>query len=166
MALDGATAGCGPLLPGPATDAKPLRQKVFEHVRAVGHAARADVTRALGVSAGSVTQLTSDLIAQGYLHETDDTPRDRRETGRGRPSVALAVVPGAHRVIGIKLSDERHTAVLADFAGNILAEAMLPTPPVRKTLDQIAEETAQLVARVLAEAGLALDDVAAVGIGI
>lgn len=167
---DGAPPGCGPLLPGPPLDPKPLRQKIFEHIRAVGFAARADVTRALGVSAGSVTQLTSDLIAQGYLREADDPHkpplRDRRESGRGRPSVALCVVPGAHRVIGIKLSDERHTAVLADFAGNILAEAMLPTPPVRKSLDQICDETATLIARVLAEAGLGLDDVAAVGIGI
>ncbi|MCL4676374.1 MAG: ROK family protein [Pararhodobacter sp.] len=158
--------GCGPLLPGPVLDAKPLRQKIFEHVRATGLAARADITRALGISAGTVTQLTSDLIAQGYLCEFDDQTRDRRDAGRGRPSVALSVVPGAHRVIGIKLSDERHTAVLADFAGTILAEAMLPTPPLRRTLDQICNETVALVDQVLAEAGVGLDSVSAVGIGL
>lgn len=161
-----APIGCGPLLPGPSQDLKPLRQKVFEHVRGTGTAARADVSRALGISAGSVTQLASDLIERGFLRETDDTPRDRREAGRGRPAVALMVVPESHRVIGIKLSDERHTAVLADFAGTILAEAMLPTPPVRKTLDQIAEETAALVARVLETAGLTQSAISAVGIGI
>ncbi len=159
-------AGCGPLLPGPATDSKPLRQRVFEHVRATGIAARADVSRALGISAGSVTQLTSDLIAQGYLCETAEITRDRREPARGRPAVSLAVVPKAHRVIGIKLSDERHTAVLADFSGTILAEAMLPTPPVRKSLDQICDETAELVARLLAEADLPLDAISAIGIGL
>ncbi|MFN4100381.1 MAG: ROK family protein [Pararhodobacter sp.] len=143
-----------------------MRQKVFEHVRATGTAARAEVSRALGISAGSVTQITSDLIERGYLFETDATPRDRRETGRGRPSVAMSVVPSAHRVIGIKLSDERHTAVLADFAGTILAEAMLPTPPVRKSLDQIGDETDTLVERVLAEAGLPREAISAVGIGI
>lgn len=158
--------GCGPLLQGPFHDAKPLRQKVFEHVRATGLAARADVSRALGISAGTVTQLTSDLIAQGYLCESTDQPRDRRDAGRGRPSVALSVVPGAHRVIGIKLSDERHTAVLADFAGNILAEAMLPTPPVRRTLDQICEEVSTLVDRVLDIAAIGRDEVSAVGIGL
>ncbi|WP_417628673.1 ROK family protein [Pararhodobacter aggregans] len=158
--------GCGPLLPGPVQDPKPLRQKVFEHVRATGTAARADVSRALGISAGSVTQLTSDLIERGFLRETDDNPRDRRDAGRGRPAVALTVVPESRRVIGIKLSDERHTAVLADFAGTILAEAMLPTPAVRKTLDQIAEETAALVERVLEQAALPRDAISAVGIGI
>ncbi|MCA2012791.1 ROK family protein [Cereibacter sphaeroides] len=158
--------GCGPLLPGPALDSKPLRQKVFEHVRATGTAARADVSRALGISAGSVTQITSDLIERGYLRETDASPRERRESGRGRPAVALTVIPESHRVIGIKLSDERHTAVLADFSGTILAEAMLPTPAVRKSLEQITEETALLVDRLLAEAGLPLSSIAAVGIGI
>ena len=124
------------------------------------------VGRALGISAGSVTQLTSDLIERGYLRETDDSPRDPRAPGRGRPAVALTVIPESHRVIGIKLSDERHTAVLADFAGTILAEAMLPTPAVRKSLEQITEETVQLVDRVLAEAGLPLEAISAVGIGI
>ncbi|MBN8290800.1 ROK family protein [Rhodobacter sp. NTK016B] len=161
-----APSGCGPLLPGPEIDTKPLRQKVFEHVRATGQAARAEVSRALGISAGSVTQVTSDLIERGYLQESDDATRDRRETGRGRPSVALSVVPEAHRVVGIKLSDERHTAVLADFAGTILAEAMLPTPAVRKSLDQIAGETAQLVDLVLDKVGLTITDIAAVGVGI
>ena len=161
-----APTGCGPLLPGPAQDLKPLRQKVFEHVRGTGTAARADVSRALGISAGSVTQLASDLIERGFLRETDDLPRDRREAGRGRPAVALSVVPESHRVIGIKLSDERHTAVLADFSGTILAEAMLPTPPVRKSLEQISDETATLVDRVLERAGLPLRAISAVGIGI
>lgn len=160
------TQGCGPLLTGASPDLKPLRQKIFEHVRASGYAARAEVTRALNISAGTVTQLTSDLIAQGYLCESDDQPRDRREAGRGRPSVALSVVPSAHRVIGIKLSDERHTAVLADFAGNILAEAILPTRPVRRTLEQVCDETSKLVERVLVEGGMSLQDVSAIGIGL
>lgn len=158
--------GCGPLLPGPNLDSKPLRQKIFEHVRANGLAARTDISRALQISAGTVTQLTSDLIAQGYLRESDEQPRDRRDAGRGRPAVNLSVVPESSRVIGIKLSDERHTAVLADFAGNILAEAMLPTPPTRRSLEQISDEVATLINRVLEAGDTDLEAVSAVGIGL
>ncbi len=61
--------GCGPLLPAYSADAKPLRQQIFEHVRAAGRAARTDVTRALGISAGSATTLTADLIVAGLLRE-------------------------------------------------------------------------------------------------
>ena len=158
--------GCGPILPLPGRDAKPLRQQVFEHVRASGRAARADVARALGISAGSVTALTSDLIGLGLLREVGGHAREGRESGRGRPPVALEVVPAARLVIGVKLSDERHSAVLTDFAGAMLAEATLPTPPVRKTLAQMLDELVALVTELMALAGRPLSGVAAIGIGL
>ena len=161
-----APQGCGPVLPLPGRDAKPLRQQVFEHVRAAGRTARADVARALGISAGSVTALAVDLIAMDLLREVADAPRESRAEGRGRPPVALEVVPEARRVIGVKLSDERHSAVLTDFAGGILAEATLPTAPVRKTLEQMLDEVAALLDALMATAGRPLSDVAAIGIGM
>lgn len=161
-----APAGCGPLLPLSGRDAKPLRQQVFEHIRAAGRTARADVARALGISAGSVTQITQDLIGLGLLREVEGSPREARESGRGRPPVALEVVPEGRRVIGIKLADERHTAVLTDFAGTILAEATLPSAPVRKSLDQMLDETGELITLLLAQVGQDLAVVAAVGIGL
>ncbi|WP_373353402.1 ROK family protein [Pseudoroseicyclus sp. CXY001] len=150
---------------GPA-ETKALRQLVFEHVRASGRAARADVVRALGISAGSVTTLTSDLIAQGHLREVTDAPRDRLEIGRGRPPVALEVVGESQAVIGIKLSDERHTAVLADFAGTIRAHAAVPAETGRKSMTAMLGEIARLIERLLKEANLTLADIAAAGIGM
>lgn len=157
--------GCGPLLPGVGREVKPLRQQVFEHVRAAGRAARADVTRALGISGGSVTTLTSDLITEGFLREVEGGA-PAGQAGRGRPPVALEVVPEGRNVIGIKLSDERHSAVLTDFAGNRLAEATLPTPPIRKTLAQMLDEMAELVSILRASAPQDAANVAAVGIGL
>lgn len=161
----GGPVGCGPLLPGVGREVKPLRQQVFEHVRAAGRAARADVTRALGISGGSVTTLTSDLITDGFLREVEGHPPGG-QGGRGRPPVALEVVPEGRNVIGIKLSDERHSAVLTDFAGNRLAEASLPTPPIRKTLTQMLDEMGELVAILLSAAPQDRPNVAAVGIGL
>lgn len=156
-------AGCGPLLSTDTPDAKPLRQQVFEHVRAAGRAARADVTRAIGISAGSATTLTADLIGAGLLREVEGLPR---ESGRGRPPVALEVVPEARHVIGIKLSDDTHSAVLTDFAGHIVADATLPSSPGRKSLDILLEEIDVLMELVLKEAGKDLADISAVGIGM
>lgn len=156
-------SGCGPLLSTDTPDAKPLRQQVFEHVRANGRAARADVTRAIGISPGSATTLTADLIAAGLLREVEGLPR---ETGRGRPPVALEVVPEARHVIGIKLSDEVHSAVLTDFAGHILTSATLPSAPGLKSLDALLEEVDQLMDLVLQKGGKPLSDISAVGIGM
>jgi predicted NBD/HSP70 family sugar kinase len=156
-------SGCGPLLPTASASAKPLRQQIFEHVRGAGRAARTDVTRALGISAGSATTLTAELIAAGLLREVEGLPR---ETGRGRPPVALEVVSEACHVIGIKLSDEVHSAVLTDFSGQMLSDASLPTPPTRKGLDDLLDEIGVLVALVLNGSGKDMCDVAAVGIGL
>ncbi|WP_019953997.1 ROK family protein [Yoonia vestfoldensis] len=156
-------SGCGPLLPTASASAKPLRQQIFEHVRGAGRAARTDVTRALGISAGSATTLTAELIATGLLREVEGLPR---ETGRGRPPVALEVVSEACHVIGIKLSDEVHSAVLTDFSGQMLADASLPTPPTRKGLDDLLDEIGVLVALVLNGSGKDMCDIAAVGIGL
>ncbi|MEM9787075.1 MAG: ROK family protein [Pseudomonadota bacterium] len=158
-----APAGCGPLLPSDSAETKPLRQQIFEHVRAAGRAARTDVTRALGISAGSATTLTADLIAAGLLREVEGLPR---ETGRGRPPVALEVVPEGRYVIGIKLSDETHSAVLTDFAGQMRADASLPTPPTPKSTTQVLDEIDALMDLVLKSAGKSLSDISAVGIGM
>ena len=64
------------------------------------------------------------MIADGFLREVEGAAR---ETSRGRPPVALEVVPEALRVVGVKLSDETHTAVLTDLAGNLLARLYLHT---------------------------------------
>jgi predicted NBD/HSP70 family sugar kinase len=157
--------GCGPLLPHVGGEVKSLRQQVFEYIRAAGGAARADVARALSISAATVTQITADLIGLALLREVESAPRDGRETGRGRPPVRLAVVASGYRVIGIKLSDERHTAVLTDFAGTVLGEATLTSAPVRKTLDQLLDELGALMDTLLAPHGLTVLDIAAVGIG-
>ncbi|WP_430383334.1 ROK family protein [Yoonia maritima] len=140
-----------------------MRQQIFEHVRAAGRATRTDVIRTLGISAGSATALTADLINAGLLREVDSVPR---ETGRGRPAVALEVIPETNFVIGIKLSDEAHSAVLTDFAGDAVATASLQTPAHPKSLDEILTEVGALMQDVLAAAQKNPNNIAAVGIGM
>ncbi len=163
IAAETISGGVGPMLPGAAREARPLRQQILEHVRAAGRAARADISRALNVSAGSVTTLTSELIGLGLRREVE---APAPATGRGRPPVALEVVPEGRLVIGIKLSDERNSAVLTDFAGNMLADATLPTPPIRRTLEQTCDDVAALVDALLVQCGRARSEVLAVGIGL
>jgi predicted NBD/HSP70 family sugar kinase len=155
--------GCGPLLRKSHDTQRPLRQQVFEYVRSHGLAARADITHALGISAGSATTITADLISAGYLREFE---RQARETGRGRPRVALEVVPEAACVIGIKLAFKRHTAVLSDFAGNVIADADLPSVTVRRSVEHLLDETEDLIAKLLVRAGKTRADVQGIGIGL
>lgn len=155
--------GCGPLLQAAHPNPKTMKQRIFEYVRANGRAARTDVYRALDISAGSATTLTADLISTGYLQEVAGQPQ---QAGRGRPPVALEVVSDASYVIGIKLSDGYNTAVLADFAGRLIADCAVATRPVQRDLPELLDEIGVLIAALLRKAGKVFADIKAVGIGV
>lgn len=139
-------AGCGPLGPPPSEVQRPLRQQVFERVRATGTTSRSAVAKDLGLSPATVGALVGDLAQAGLLEEVE-TPR---EAGRGRPAVALAVRGAAHAVVGMKIGDREATAVLADFAGATLATAALPRPAGPMRLEELVEVIATLYTRVSA----------------
>jgi len=161
--VESPATGFGPLLRAPQDSRRPLRQQVFEYVRAQGQTARADITHGIGISAGSTTTLTADLITAGYLREFE---RVTREQARGRPKVSLEVVPSAGHVIGIKLAFKHHTAVLTDFAGNVIAETRMPSDPLRRSLTKLIDETEQLIDALLQTSGKVRDDIHGVGIGL
>ncbi|MDT0682488.1 ROK family protein [Roseicyclus sp. F158] len=155
--------GCGPIWPVAAEPAAPLRQQVFEAVRSAGQISRAEMAKSLNVSPGTVTPIVSDLIAEGYLEETQAT---EAPSGRGRPPVALRVRPEAGYVVGMKLSDEVHTAVLVDFAGEPVAEAMLPLRDPQKSMELRLNEAEALFADLLGQSGLAREQILSVGLGL
>lgn len=159
-----AVPGCGPLIP-PLSDAlRPLRQQIFERVRAAGSIARVQVAKELGVSPASVTTGVSELIEAGLLEEVV-APREG-DAGRGRPAVALGVRAQAHRVAGIKLSDREHTAVIVDFAGNLIANEVVARTPGAMELPQLLAAMATLLDKVCAKAGIERSDVSALGLGL
>lgn len=162
-------SGFGPILANVAPVPRPLRQMVFDFTRAHGKTTRSDMVRALRVSAASISAVTSDLIADGFLRETAPTLSPEPEpprSGRGRPAVALEVVADAYHVVGIKLGDQRHTAVLSDFAGRRIAEATLPTRPNRKSAAILVAETRALMDKLLSSQDMQLRDVDSIGVGM
>lgn len=156
--------GVGPLIKPLADNLRPLRQQIFEHVRAAGMIPRVQVAKDLGVSPASVTTITSELIGAGLIEEVV-TVRDL-ESGRGRPAVALGVRANAHRVAGMKLSDREHTAVIVDFAGNLIADDAIPRRPGPMTLPELMEAIEVLLTRVCDKAGMARAELSAVGVGV
>ncbi|AXQ94981.1 ROK family protein [Cereibacter azotoformans] len=158
------TTGCGPLIPPLAETSRSLRQQVFERVRAAGLTARVQVARDLGVSPASVTTIVSELIEAGLVEEV--ATRRGGESGRGRPVVALGVRGAAHRVVGLKISDRDLSAVVMDFAGRLLAEHHEERRPVALAPAALLAVLETLLDRVTAKAGLARQELAAVGIGL
>ncbi|MCU0900054.1 MAG: ROK family protein [Cypionkella sp.] len=141
-----------------------MRQQVFECVRAAGLIPRVQVAKDLGISPASVTTITSELIDSGLIEEVA-APREG-EGVRGRPAVALGVRAVAHRVAGMKLSDREHTAVIVDFAGNLIADDAIPRRPGPMTVTELLAAVETLLDRVCAKAGISRADLSAIGLGV
>lgn len=162
----GARVGCGPLRPA-AMETRPLRQRLFEHLRAAGELSRADLARELVISPASVSAAAADLIAAGLVEEVQAPTREAmRDLARGRPPVALAVVPGAAAVAGIRLSDEGHSATILDLAGRTVGAAARPSGAHRQSLAQTLAEAKAVLDAALADAALPSEALAGVGVGL
>ncbi|MEZ5799038.1 MAG: ROK family protein [Paracoccaceae bacterium] len=160
----GGRKGVGPLIPPLSEAQRPLRQQVFERIRAAGLIPRVQLARELAVSPASVTTITQELIEAGLIEETT-APRET-EAGRGRPAVALGVRAGACHVAGMKLSDREHTCVVVDFAGNLIADDVIPRRPGPMAAQDLLDAVETLLDRVCAKAGMSRGDLAGIGIGL
>jgi predicted NBD/HSP70 family sugar kinase len=156
--------GCGPLIPPLSETMRPLRQQVFDRIRAAGLIPRVQLAKELGVSPASVTTLTSELIDNGLIEEVA-AQRDS-DSGRGRPAVALGVRADAHRVAGLKISDRDMSAVIVDFAGNLIADYHVARPPTAFSLPEILDATESLLDEVCTKAGVARHELSGAGIAL
>ncbi|MGJ3262572.1 MAG: ROK family protein [Salinarimonas sp.] len=157
--------GVGPLLRPLAEGQRPLRQQVFERIRAAGALARVQIAKDLGVSPASVTAVTSELMEAGLIEEVT-VSREGDATSRGRPPVALGVRPAARHVAGIKISDREHTAVIVDLAGRLVASASVIDRLGGRGVADLLDAADGVLARVCAAAGIARGALAAVGLGV
>ena len=157
--------GVGPLVLSHADQQRSLRQQVFECVRASGLIARVQVAKDLGVSPASVTVAAGELIEAGLIEEVA-AAKDTDGPLRGRPATMLGVRAGAYRVAGLKLSDRELSAVVMDFAGNLLADVVISRQPLPMAKAQAVAVTLGLIADVCARAGITPSELAGVGVGM
>lgn len=85
------------------------RSLVLGHVRGCGASGRAQIARASGLSTQAVSNIISELVADGWLMEAG-----RRSEGRGLPAVQYAIDPCAGTAFGVEV---RPGAVLAALVG-------------------------------------------------
>jgi predicted NBD/HSP70 family sugar kinase len=107
------------------TDLTSLRRRnlalVAQTVLRLGAPSRAEIVRATGLSATSLTKITAQLMEARLLVE-----RVAVAVGdAGRPRVPVTLDPTYHRFIGLHIGLRRTTAGLVDLAGNVVAEHVI-----------------------------------------
>ena len=132
---------------------------VHETIRLYGPLPRAEIARRTELTPQTVSNLVRELIAYGLVREAE-----RRQEGRGAPSIALAINPDAAYTLGLDLDRDHLTGVLVDLAGKVRQRVSIPLdfPSPREALDLMSDAAHRLVDRE----GLELGDVSGVGVGI
>jgi len=125
------------------------RLRVIDALRQRGTASRSEIARHTGLSRTTVTTLVNDLQARGLVVEQPLVEIQ----GRGRPPTLLRLDPSVGAVVGIHF-DHRHLRVaVADLSSTVLAEQWQDLD-VDRAAEEALDAAAELVAVVLAEAGI------------
>lgn len=125
-----------------------------------GPASRQELSRLTGLSAGTVGNVVSDLIASGVVVTAGSMDSDG-----GRPHVLLRVNPGHRSVIGVDVGETCVRVELFDLAMSLRAKVsyeLTDGHDVEFVVDRILAG----IKAVCAEAGISERDVLGVGIGV
>lgn len=115
----------------------PSRQVALE-ILLHGPLSRAELSRRVGLSPGSLTRLTKPMVESGLLVEVDGGPTDARV---GRPSQPLDLDPAAHHFVGIKLTGDTAIGVLTTLRADVIAIAERPlTDPTPSAVAELVLE--------------------------
>jgi predicted NBD/HSP70 family sugar kinase len=141
------------------------RLSVLDTVRRHGPISRVEISERTQLSTTTVSAITASLLDDGLIltrHEGDI----RTEGVRGRPRVMLELNPEAARVVGAKIAGSRMMFVVTDFCGNVLSTLSLPIRVDRQPIGVIADLVEDGVRRCVVDAGLSLEDVDMVCLGL
>ncbi len=140
------------------------RLRVVETLRERGTASRADIARRTGLSRSTVSSLVADLQAHGLIVEQTDTELPL-SMPTGRPPTLLALDRSAGAAVGIDFGHDRVHAAVSDLSRTVLAETVQPLD-VDNRSGEALDLAAELMDRLLAEAGLGREDVIGVGVAL
>lgn len=141
------------------------RLNVLDTVRRHGPISRVEISERTQLSTTTVSAITASLLDDGLIlsrHLGDI----RTEGARGRPRVMLELNPDAARVVGAKIAANRMVFVVTDFCGNVLSTLALPIRIDRQPIGVIADLIEDGVRRCVVDAGLSLEDIDMVCLGL
>jgi len=143
------------------TDHALNRLSVLKAIRRGGAVARTDLPRQTGLSSGSITQLTAELLRRGLVIERKDVTRRP-----GRPRTFLEINVAGGIVIGASLAGAGQLNVaFVDLMGNRLLSKDVRLG-VHRTLGTLAAEIGANLSAAIDTSPYAIGDISRVGIAL
>jgi predicted NBD/HSP70 family sugar kinase len=140
------------------------RFHVMDAIRRFGPVSRVEISKLTELSATTVSAITAALLDDRLI-----TPLQVgavRDAGRGRPRVMLMLNPDAAYVIGVKLAADQITVAVTNFCADILTSLALPIRISRQTASVIADLVEDGVRRCVSDAGLEMNQISGVCVGL
>ncbi len=140
------------------------RFHVMDAIRRAGPISRVEIAERTDLSPTTVSAITAALIDDGLIK-----PRPIgavRDAGRGRPRVMLELNPDAAFVVGVKLAPDQITVAATNFRADVLRIFSLPIRVDRQSVAVIADLVEDGVRRCLADAGLAIEAISGICVGL
>ena len=97
---------------------KENRSLILKYINDNGPVSRIDIAKATGLTAASVTQITTALISEGILHETGI--RSESSGPAGRKKVLIGINAESAYVISVNIEIETTTIAICDLLGEVL----------------------------------------------
>jgi predicted NBD/HSP70 family sugar kinase len=125
------------------------RVRLLKHVRRAGAISRVELVEATGLSKGTVTELTAELVRKGVLAELPGVA-----SARGRPRIDLRIVAGAAYAIAlIPLSDGQVSLDVIDLNGERVYSEFGDFAD--SGLDRLADRAAEVIDAAIGRSGVA-----------
>ncbi len=118
--------------------------KIFNAMRALNFASRKELTELTGLSWGSVSTITGELIQRGVL------VAQKTESAGGRPAEKLALSPDRFLQLGIDINSVGLSFVIVNLRGQIVRSSLLPIVSRKKEslLNALFSETEAILSSV------------------
>ncbi len=155
-----------------------MNRNLVLNVLRTGAASRAEVVRQTGLSPATVSLIVSELVESGLVNEVG-----QGKSSGGRPPVVLRLDDERNNVVGVKLMRQGISVAVTDLRSEVLYSELAPLTLGRSRRREAAgsqggfdgqtvgpgpvlESVSVAIERSVARAGLGLDQVVGVGIGL
>lgn len=135
------------------------RSAVLNTIKTHGPISRVEVARLTGLSAATISGITSELIDDALIFE--------KETGDsigGRRPILLVLNPLGGYVVGLKLMEDQVVGVLTDLEATVLAKQIHPLD--NQSLPQTIDALSFVVESLVSRSNLVQKQLLGVGLGL